>query len=68
MVKSIMKGMKNTIRAWEEGVISSRWGCLWASQVLLVVKNLPTNSGDVREAGLIPRLRRFPRVGNDTPF
>ena len=25
-----------------------------ASQVALVVKNLPTNAGDVRDAGLIP--------------
>ena len=26
----------------------------WASQVALVVKNLPANAGDVREVGLIP--------------
>ena len=26
----------------------------WASQVALVVKNLPTNAGDVRDKGSIP--------------
>ena len=26
----------------------------WASQVVLVVKNLPANARDVRDAGLIP--------------
>ena len=30
----------------------------WASQVVLVVKNLPANAGDIRDAGSIPRLRR----------
>ena len=27
---------------------------MWASQVVLVVKNLPVNAGNVRDAGLIP--------------
>ena len=27
---------------------------IWASQVVLVVKNLTANAGDVRHAGLIP--------------
>ena len=35
-----------------------------ASQVALVVKNLPTNAGDVRDAGLIPGLGRSPGEGN----
>ena len=26
----------------------------WASQVALVVKNLPANAGDLRDSGLIP--------------
>ena len=30
----------------------------WASQVALVVKNLPASAGDGREAGLIPGLGR----------
>ena len=32
----------------------------WVSQVVLVVKNLPANGGDVRFVGLIPGLGRFP--------
>ena len=27
---------------------------IWASQVVLVVKNLPANAGDVKDTGLIP--------------
>ena len=30
------------------------------SQVILLVKNLPTNAGDVRDTGLIPGSGRFP--------
>ena len=39
---------------------------LRASQVALVVKNAPTNAGDVRDAGSIPGLGIFPgeRHGN----
>ena len=40
----------------------------WASQVAPVVKNSPTNAGDVRDTGLIPGLGRFPGGGNDTPL
>jgi len=32
---------------------------LWASQVELVVENLPANAGDVRDR-LSPRVRRIP--------
>ena len=37
---------------------------------MLVVKNLPANAGDVRDAGLIPRLGRFPgeRAWQPTPI
>ena len=31
-------------------------------------QNLPTNEGDVRDLGLIPRSRRSPGVGNGNPF
>ena len=34
-----------------------------ASQVELVVKNLPANAGDTRDAGLIPGLERSPGKG-----
>ena len=35
-----------------------------ASQVVLVVKNLPANAGDVRDVGSIPGLGRSPRGGD----
>ena len=37
---------------------------LWASQVVLVVKNLPANAGDVRDMDLIPGSERSPGEGN----
>ena len=40
----------------------------WASQVALVVKNLPANAGDIRDAGLIPGLERSPGGGHSNPF
>ena len=36
-----------------------------ASQVALVVKNLPANSGDVRDEDLIPGWERSPGGGHD---
>ena len=41
---------------------------LWASQVVLVVKNLPANARDIRDADLIPVLRRSPGGGNSNPL
>ena len=38
-----------------------------ASQVALVVKNLPANAGDTRNAGLIPGSGRSPGEGNGNP-
>ena len=42
----------------------------WASQVALVVKDMPANVGDVRDAGLIPGLGRSPgeRYGNSFQY
>ena len=40
----------------------------WASQVLLVVKNLPANSGDIRDTGSIPRLERSPGGRHSNPL
>ena len=36
----------------------------WASQVALVVKNLPANAKDIRDAISLPGSRRSPGVGN----
>ena len=38
------------------------------SWVVLVVKNLPTNEGNVRDVGLIPGPRRSPGGGNGNSF
>ena len=39
-----------------------------ASLVALVVKNLPANAGDIRDAGLIPGSGRLPGGGHDDPL
>ena len=39
-----------------------------ASQVATVVKNLPGNAGDGKDAGSAPGLGRFPGVGNGNPL
>jgi len=39
-----------------------------AFQVVPVVKNLPANAGDVRDAGSTPRSRIFPRGGYSNPL
>ena len=39
-----------------------------ASQVPLVVKNLPANAGDERDMGLNPGSGRSPGVGNGNPL
>ena len=36
----------------------------WTSQVALVVKNLPSNAGDIRDTGLLPGLGRSPAGAN----
>ena len=41
---------------------------IWASVVVLVIKNLPANAGDVREAGLSPGWGRFPGGGRGHPL
>ena len=40
----------------------------WASQVVLVIKNLPANAGDLRDGGLIPGLGRCPGGGRGNPL
>ena len=41
---------------------------LWVSQVVLVMKNQPTNSGDIRETALIPGSGRCPGGGHGNPL
>ena len=40
----------------------------WASQMVLVVKNLPANTGDVRHVDSTPRLGRSLRAGHGNPL
>ena len=42
--------------------------CGRVSQVVLVVKNPPANTGDARNVGLIPGLGRSPGEGNGYPL
>ena len=39
-----------------------------ASQVVLVIKNLPPNAGDIRHTGLIPGWGRSPGGGHGNPL
>ena len=39
-----------------------------AFQVVLLVKNLPANGGNIRDQGLIPVLERSPGGGNCNPL
>ena len=39
-----------------------------ASQVALVIKNLPTNTGDIRDVGSIPGLETSPGRGHGNPL
>ena len=40
----------------------------WVSQVALVVKNLPANAGDLRDADSIPGSGRSPGEGKGYPL
>ena len=41
---------------------------VWASQMALVIKNLPANAGDLKDWGSIPGLGRSPGVRNGYPL
>ena len=40
----------------------------WASQVALLLKSLPANGGDIRDACLIPGLGKSPGGENGNPL
>ena len=44
------------------------FGAVQASQVVLMVKNLPANAGGIRDMGSAPRLGRSPREGHGNPL
>ena len=41
---------------------------IWASQMTLVVKNLPSNARNIRDVGLIPGLGRSTGGGHSNPL
>ena len=41
---------------------------IFTKQVALVVKNLPANAGDLKDAGWIPGWGRFPGGGHSNPL
>ena len=43
-------------------------GEMGASQVAIMVKNLPVNAGDIRDTGSIPELGRCPGRGHGNPL
>ena len=49
-------------------VLMPHWCLAWASQVVLVVKNMPANAGDIRDLGGIPGLGRPPGGGHGNPL
>ena len=51
-----------------EGIELDAYGSSGASQMALMVKNLPANVGDVRDAGLVHGSGRSPGVGHDNPL
>ena len=63
-INQICKGKEGKSYS-ENGILSSSSR---ASQVALVVKNLPANAGDARDVGSIPGLGRFPGRGDGNPF
>ena len=54
--------MHSSVLAWRIPIFQR------ACQVALVVKNLPANAGDVREAGSVPWLGRSPGGGHGNPL
>ena len=48
-------------------VTKDRWIYFWAPQAALLVKNLPANAGDIRDAGAIPGSGRASGEGHGNP-
>ena len=74
-LQSMGSGLENSMNCIAHRVTKSQTQqatftslCFKASQVLLVVKNPPTNAGDVRDTGLIPGLGRSPGGVHGNPL
>ena len=53
------------LRVKRTGVFES---CSGASQVVLMVKNLPANAANIRDVGSVPGLERSPGGGHGNPL
>ena len=51
-----------------DDTLSKYYTCLWASQVALVVKNLPANADNLRDTASIPGSGRSPGGGYGNPL
>ena len=74
-LQSMGSGLENSMNCIAHRVTKSQTRqatftsfCFKASQVVLVVKNPPTNAGDVRDTGLIPGLGRSPGGVHGNPL
>ena len=69
-IKLYTKVYKRTVSEFLAWYFIFNWSHLcviWASQVVLLVKNPPANARDVGYSGLIPGSRRFPGRGHGNP-
>ena len=57
-----------SLRISNEQRINYVYYYIWASQVVLVVKNPPANAGDIIDAGSIPGLEISPGGGHGNPL
>ena len=67
----LMKGWDDTIKSGQGitvGIIINIYDIKWASQVALVVKNLPAKAEDIRDVCLIPGLGRYSGGGHGNPL
>ena len=67
VVHGIAKSQK-WLSDWIDWTESPSRSETWASQVALVVKNLPANAGNIRDLGSIPGLGRSPGGGHGNPL
>ena len=58
----------NSLNLFTIEALENFCGIIGASQMLLVIKNLPTNAGDAGDMCSIPGSRRSSGVGNDNPL
>ena len=54
------RDIRFSVYAWQNQLLLDGTCMLEASQVVLVVKNLPSNAGDTRDADSIPWVRKIP--------